>query len=77
MYITYINKNQNHEGGISFVTSIPLSERGQYLERNSGQINLYIISLLLYLYYIFINTLYIYIYKLLKYCFLFYRIIYC
>ena len=21
-YITYINKNQNHEGGISFVTSI-------------------------------------------------------
>ena len=29
-YITYINKNQNHEGGISFVTSIPLSERGQY-----------------------------------------------
>ena len=47
-YITYINKNQNHEGGISFVTSKPLSERGQYLERNSGQINMYIISLLLY-----------------------------
>ena len=60
-YITYINKNQNHEVGISFVTSILLSERGQYLERNSGQINLYIILLLLYLYYIFINTLYIYI----------------